>query len=577
MERDSRQEHPEDVGVDAARCELDRVLADPAFHATERNKAFLRYVCNEAFAGRAAAIKAYAVAIDVFGRPSNFNASTDPIVRIEATRLRSALDNYYLSAGNAGTVRLHLPKGGYIPVFYRVFNAVNFAGEEDPIVGSLDMPTPVKNVPGRHLPSHIRMIAVVTILAAVGMSVAVWWSAHLPLLTSKPLVTIRMQPVEARFSSEAQATEDYLLVALSKFRTLRIAKPNVLPAGSGAADVSLDSAGAGSYSIALKYYAEASERSVWWQVVDADSGEVLQTGVERVATEGVNEQTVKERLVIALAQRFATSRGVISALETHDEASRSHLGNACVLRAEHALDGMGTDRLAGALDCLTRTLRVRPEDPDVKATLSRSLIASELGHLSPATLEQALGLANAAVSVAPESDRASLSLMFAQYFSGRTEAAINAGNRALALNPFDPEVSAKFSMVLFMSGYFERAVALASAASTSATAVPRDADLVLALEAYRTGDYVKASLRAEQMPGNDFLTAALRAAALGQIGSPDAVRALAALKVTTPDLAAAFSAKMTSRRFDPAVTALIAAGLVKAGMAAAEKFADARD
>src|SRR5262245_29916184 len=78
-----------------ARNELDRILSDPEFHCAERNKKFLRFIAEELFSGRTNALKAYTIAVDVFGRPQSFDASTDPIVRIEATRLRAALIRYY--------------------------------------------------------------------------------------------------------------------------------------------------------------------------------------------------------------------------------------------------------------------------------------------------------------------------------------------------------------------------------------------------------------------------------------------------------------------------------------------------
>src|SRR5262245_48575833 len=89
----AREELP--VSSTDARNELDRILSDPEFHCAERNKKFLRFIAEELFAGRASALKAYTIAVDVFGRPSNFDASIDPIVRIEATRLRAALIRYY--------------------------------------------------------------------------------------------------------------------------------------------------------------------------------------------------------------------------------------------------------------------------------------------------------------------------------------------------------------------------------------------------------------------------------------------------------------------------------------------------
>ena len=77
---------------------LEEILASASFEASERNKRFLKFVVTEALAGRADHIKAYTIATVVFGRDSSFDPQTDPIIRIEASRLRRALEHYYLTA-----------------------------------------------------------------------------------------------------------------------------------------------------------------------------------------------------------------------------------------------------------------------------------------------------------------------------------------------------------------------------------------------------------------------------------------------------------------------------------------------
>jgi adenylate cyclase len=47
----------------------------------------------------------------------------DPIVRVEAGRLRRALDHYYLTAGKRDPIRIAIPKGSYVPTFSAVTEA----------------------------------------------------------------------------------------------------------------------------------------------------------------------------------------------------------------------------------------------------------------------------------------------------------------------------------------------------------------------------------------------------------------------------------------------------------------------
>ncbi len=96
---------------------LQRVLASRDFVNSERKRRFLKFVVQETLAGRAGRIKAYAIALDVFDRGPSFDPVADPVVRIEAGRLRRCLEHYYLGEGAADRIRITIPKGGYVPQF----------------------------------------------------------------------------------------------------------------------------------------------------------------------------------------------------------------------------------------------------------------------------------------------------------------------------------------------------------------------------------------------------------------------------------------------------------------------------
>jgi len=97
--------------------QLQRILASPEFQATDRQREFLQFVVTETIAGRVNEIKGYTVATQVFGRKENFDQATDPIVSIQANKLRRALERYYLVAGKQDPVRIDIPKGTYVPTF----------------------------------------------------------------------------------------------------------------------------------------------------------------------------------------------------------------------------------------------------------------------------------------------------------------------------------------------------------------------------------------------------------------------------------------------------------------------------
>jgi hypothetical protein len=99
------------------RAELECVIASPEFSKSSQLARFIRFVVEETLAGRGDRIKAYTIAADAFGRDANFNPQNDPIVRVEAGRLRRALAHYYSNGGRDDPVVIELPRGGYMPVF----------------------------------------------------------------------------------------------------------------------------------------------------------------------------------------------------------------------------------------------------------------------------------------------------------------------------------------------------------------------------------------------------------------------------------------------------------------------------
>lgn len=107
------------INPEEVREALGRMVASRDFPASERNRRFMAYVVEKALAGTCAEVGGYEIATKVFGRPAGFNPSSDPIVRIEAAKLRRDLEVYYLKSGAAEAVRINLPRGGYIPIFER--------------------------------------------------------------------------------------------------------------------------------------------------------------------------------------------------------------------------------------------------------------------------------------------------------------------------------------------------------------------------------------------------------------------------------------------------------------------------
>lgn len=95
---------------------VDRALSSPLFRKAERQSRFLRFVVDAALQSPAAAVKEFEIGMAVYDRTPDYDPRTDPIVRVEAARLRARLREYY-ETSPPDAVRIDIPKGQYIPQF----------------------------------------------------------------------------------------------------------------------------------------------------------------------------------------------------------------------------------------------------------------------------------------------------------------------------------------------------------------------------------------------------------------------------------------------------------------------------
>lgn len=106
------------IEQDQIRASLATMLVCPLFAGSPRQQRFLNYLVTNTLAGDADRLKGYTIAVEVFDRKDDFDPSLDAIVRVEATRLRNKLREYYDTpsanhGGNSDSVRIDFPKGGY--------------------------------------------------------------------------------------------------------------------------------------------------------------------------------------------------------------------------------------------------------------------------------------------------------------------------------------------------------------------------------------------------------------------------------------------------------------------------------
>jgi TolB-like protein/Flp pilus assembly protein TadD len=176
--------------VDAARRQLNRVLASEGFNRNERLARFLRFVVEQHLEGKDSEIKESVIAIEVFGRGADHDPKQNSIVRNEAARLRARLNEYYVGDGKNDALVIELPKGGYAPAF-----------RQAAVEPEVPTPGPESNParPGRHL-----WLGVVLTGVVLAVGILAWrWSQrpNAPIaIAVLPLTNLSEDPANDYFA-----------------------------------------------------------------------------------------------------------------------------------------------------------------------------------------------------------------------------------------------------------------------------------------------------------------------------------------------------------------------------------------
>lgn len=147
---------------------LDRVLESETFRAADRSRRLLRFIVVETLEGRADRLKDYTLGAEGLGRGDDFDPRTDPIARVEASRLRMRLDVYYATEGAGEPVRILLPKGGYVPRFERLDRT---APQGPPVAADAAPPATAAPAP---VPAGRLVRSAALVVAAAVLAVSAW-------------------------------------------------------------------------------------------------------------------------------------------------------------------------------------------------------------------------------------------------------------------------------------------------------------------------------------------------------------------------------------------------------------------
>lgn len=552
------------VSAPAIRAAADRVLASDVLRAAPQLSAFLGFIVERALSGRSGELKGYTIAVEAFGRGADFDPQTDPIVRVEAGRLRRALALYYAGEGTRDPVRISIPVGAYVPVFEiaaPVVPAVPAPATSAPMPAPATPPAPF--VPPARLPfitlrRSLIWLALGLLLGLV--AVLVWHDARQDREIARldgaqrgiaapepqrppapaeapraqlPVVVVSFGEVPADFAlGEVSRTFTRLLVdALARFDDMVSVK-----AAADAGGAPLPDGADYAFEMNVNRVGDAIEGFGRLRFV-RDGRIVWTTSTMRTLTPGSQDselQDLARRLAIRLAEPF----GIIHAdfrQATTSPATR------CVFQALNVRRTMRAEDHLAARGCLEELVERDPGFHPAWSQLALLILDEYTFGLNPkpGALDRALAAAVTAARLAPSSARTQQVLMDVYFARGAIEDAVRAGREALARNPYDPDIMADLGARYIQLNRPAEGLPLVQRAIELSSGRPPSSDFFAFLGAHLMGanklaEAHAAILLADESPLS-LLGRALNYAVAGdEIGAMAAMRRLAEIEPLFP-------------------------------------------
>jgi TolB-like protein len=524
---------------DDCRAQLDRILSSEAFPVSPRHRRFLSYIVSETLEGRADRIKAYSVAMEVFGRDASFDPQNDPIVRVEAGHLRRALERYYLDAGRFDPVEITVPKGSYVPHF-------TWRAPASPVEG---LPAPASS--GHRsvgAPRGLLAVALAATLLVVGL--ASWmFVAGGQKPTQPDLPRLIVQPFEDlsrtdKSAAIAEGLTQEVIGQIAKFRDIVVFYGN--EGGDPPVRADGPSAMAARYALAGTVEIEDATLRLQARLISRADGSILwaNTYADDLSVSQVLqiERDIAEQVATALGQPY----GVIFQADASRQVARppeDWAAYACTLSYYSYRTSMDSETHPAIRQCLKEAVVRFPTYATAWGLLSQVYIDEVRFRFAPdpsdgpASIERALAAARKAVELDPVNIRGLQAEMFALYFAGDIDAAIRVGRKALAINPNDTELRGEVGYRLALAGDWEAGCPLVASAREANPGPLGYYESALALCAYQRGDLAEARMWIGKVPPSENPQYHLIAAAIyGESGDPAGAAEMEWVRAHAPHL-----------------------------------------
>lgn len=497
---------------DAIRGCLEKILDSKEFASSERLSAFLRYIVTETLEGRAERLKGYAIALSVFGANEEFDPQSNSIVRVEASRLRKRLSDFYAELGADDPFEIRVNRGTYAPQFIerpsfalrRLAAMAREAERSSPAPAATTVvertierdAQPVK-VPRMGLLAAgfgALAIAAVSIYAFVQPAQKAQETASAPMAESSadfsdiPSISVSELNVEQGVglsTATAQILTRDLLSVLGRFDFVRVRDPQSMPKAKSA-----------EYRLDGDFGRRNDKASISLRLAHGPSGQIIWSRTYQFDGPAFDEASW-EKITSSIATVLMRSGGVVHSDRFRRMPAQAGFpqGFSCYASGAKHLEAPTQAGFEGVRECLERILKADPKQYLAHAMLAILFVdAFTKGFTEqPGAVAMAVEHANQAVTLAPQSGYAHLVYYIARFADRRYEDAFESAEKAIALNPYSVEIRGRVAIGYVLRGNLDRARPLLNGIAATVDNGPIWLDIYMALTSYLSGDLATAT------------------------------------------------------------------------------------
>lgn len=523
---------------------MQRVCEGGEFRQAPRMMAFLQFVVEQTLAGRGEQLKAYTIGMHVHQRDSSFDPNTDPIVRVDARRLRRKLLAYYTDEGAGEAIRIELPKGSYMPKFRRIQEPVNAAPR------------------------------------------AITAAASVPVVAVLPFENMSSDPEQEFF---CDGISDEIVIELSRYPDVAVVSRHASFQFKGERIDVVDVA----RRLDARFIVDGSVRRghdkirVAVRLHDASDGRQLwaENYTRDLTAQDVID--IQDEVTRSVAVTIAEPYGVIPNLLTENVRHRSSESLSAyewVLRFYAYFAKPSQERFVELRDHLPTAIQL--DSSNASAHAAYSLVCTDATRFfNDQSKEEtewfrlAVALAERAVELDPRSPLAFQALAAAFFHSHDLAAFRKAAENATRLNPNHANLLADLAAFYACLGEWDTAMPMAQRAMALTPHHPNWYHTVPCIHAYLQGDTAAAAREADlQLTPEIYWTTIVRAAIHGNLGNGrQAEESLASLLEQRPDFAVEFEHELRCWNFYEELARLLTTGLTKAGLHVPQAALDKHD